>query len=266
MCYYGPCQYTSARLLTNKRFEIAYGRVEARIKVAKGTGLWSAFWMLGTNLDQVGWPQGGEIDIMENIGREPNIVHGTVHGPGYSGGSGIGGGYTLPEGIFADEFYTFTVEWEPDAIRWYIDGTQYLTVTVDDIPGGAEWVFDHPFFIIMNVAVGGYWPGYPDPTTVFPQTLQVDYVRVYQGPDTAERFDATFVDDFTGWQKVTIPFSEFERSAVQPAGAPDDGFGLDEVWGYEFGLPAGAYGTYTLDQVRLVNIASYWMYLPFVDN
>ena len=131
MCYYGPCQYTSARLLTKKRFEIAYGRVEARIKVAKGTGLWPAFWMLGTNLDQVGWPQGGEIDIMENVGRLPNQVFGTLHGPGYSGGQSYGGSYDLGMPV-GDDYHIFAVEWQPDQITWFIDGNPYFTATPSD--------------------------------------------------------------------------------------------------------------------------------------
>jgi len=116
---------------------------------------------------------------MENIGREPQLVHGTVHGPGYSGANGVGNSYPHPDGAaFADDFHVYAVEWEPEEIRWYVDDAHYGTVTVDDVPG--EWVYDHPFFIILNVAVGGHWPGYPDDTTVFPQQLRVDYVRVYE--------------------------------------------------------------------------------------
>jgi beta-glucanase (GH16 family) len=251
-CYYGPCEYTSARLISWHKAEFAYGRIEARLQVPYGQGLWPAFWTLGTDIGEVGWPQSGELDIMEHIGREPTMVYGTVHGPGYSGGAGVGAGYENPDGeAFSDDFYVFAVEWEPDEIRWYVDGVQFFAATPDDVSG--EWVFDHPFFIILNVAVGGNWPGYPDETTVFPQTMRVDYVRVYQGPDTAERFESTFVDDFDGWQEVVVPFDSFSRSANQPAGAPDDGLGLTEVWGYGFGLP---YGTHTesllLDQVRLI--------------
>nr|AQQ75061.1 GH16 CBM13 [uncultured bacterium] len=179
-CWYGRCQYTSARLLTSGTFTQAYGRFEARMKIPRGQGLWPAFWMLGDNIGSVGWPTSGEIDIMENIGREPSTVHGTIHGPGYSGGGGVGAGYTLPGGqAFADAFHTFAVDWEPNAITWSVDGIQYSRKTPADI-GGNRWVFDHPFFIIMNVAVGGAWPGSPDASTVFPQTLTVDYVRVYQ--------------------------------------------------------------------------------------
>jgi beta-glucanase (GH16 family) len=178
-CWYGTCQYTSARLLTSATFTQAYGRFEARLRIPRGQGLWPAFWMLGNNIGSVGWPNSGEIDIMENIGREPSTVHGTIHGPGYSGGSAVGAGYTLPGGqAFADAFHTFAVDWEPNAITWYVDGVQYSRKTPADL-GGDRWVFDHPFFIIMNVAVGGLWPGSPDGSTVFPQTMMIDYVRVY---------------------------------------------------------------------------------------
>ena len=173
--------YTSARLLTRNKFSQAYGRFEARIKIPSGQGIWPAFWMLGNNIDAVHWPNCGEIDIMENIGREPSIVHGTFHGPGYSGGNGIGATYTLPGGQrFSDDFHTFAVEWEPKVMRFYVDGLLYKTRTPADLPSGTSWVFDHPFFIILNVAVGGGWPGNPDATTVFPQRMLIDYVRVYQ--------------------------------------------------------------------------------------
>ena len=173
--------YTSARLLTKNNFTQAYGRFEARIKIPYGQGLWPAFWMLGDNIGTAGWPTCGEIDIMENIGKEPSTVHGTFHGPGYSGASGIGAAYALPNGQkFSDDFHTFAVEWEPNVVRFYVDGLLYKTRTPADLPIGTSWVFDHPFFIILNVAVGGYWPGNPDATTVFPQQMLVDYVRVYQ--------------------------------------------------------------------------------------
>lgn len=180
-CWYGTCRYTSGRLLTRKRFEFAYGRVEARIKLPYGQGIWPAFWMLGDNIGAIGWPHCGEIDIMENIGREPSIIHGTVHGPGYSAANGIGSACQLSgEEAFRDDFHLFGVEWQPNEIRWYMDGNQYFRLTPHDLPEGTQWVFDHPFFILLNMAVGGYWPGYPDETTVFPQVMLVDYVRVYQ--------------------------------------------------------------------------------------
>jgi len=172
--------YTSARLKTQGKFAQAYGRFEARIKIPRGQGIWPAFWMLGNDVEKVEWPQCGEIDIMENIGREPAIVHGTIHGPEYNGEHGIGSSFALPyEQRFADDFHIFAIEWEPGAIRFYVDETLYATRTPAEIPKGAKWVYDHPFFILLNVAVGGYWPGDPDASSVFPQTMLVDYVRVY---------------------------------------------------------------------------------------
>lgn len=176
-----PRDYTSARLKTLGLAQWTYGRVEARMKLPGGQGLWPAFWMMGTNIAQVDWPNCGEIDIMENIGREPSIDHGTIHGPSYSGGSGIGSAYTLPNNRrFVDDFHVFAVEWEAKVIRFYVDNTLYATRTPSELPAGANWVFDKPFFIILNVAVGGSWPGNPDSTSIFPQTMIVDYVRVYQ--------------------------------------------------------------------------------------
>jgi len=173
--------YTSARLKTLGKFSQTYGRFEARIKVPFGQGMWPAFWMLGDNIEKAQWPDCGEIDIMENIGKEPSIAHGSIHGPGYSGSDGIEARYTLPANRrFADDFHIFAVEWEPNTIRFYVDDELYVTRTPADLPAGRKWVFNHPFFLILNVAVGGGWPGNPDSTTVFPQTMLVDYVRVYQ--------------------------------------------------------------------------------------
>jgi beta-glucanase (GH16 family) len=177
----GGQQYTSARLLTQGKAAWTYGRFEARIQIPKGQGIWPAFWMLGDNIGTAGWPACGEVDIMENIGREPALIHGTMHGPGYSGGNGIGGPASLPgNAAYAAAFHVYAVEWEMNSIRWSVDGTQYFATTPASIPSGTTWVYDHPFFIIMNVAVGGGWPGNPDGTTTFPQTMVVDYVRVYQ--------------------------------------------------------------------------------------
>jgi beta-glucanase (GH16 family) len=179
-CWYGSCRYTSARLKTKDRFEQMYGRFEARIRIPRGQGIWPAFWMLGNDIDRVGWPQCGEIDVMENIGREPAVVHGTIHGPGYSGGSGIGGTYTLTTASFADDYHVFAVEWTPREVRWLVDEREYRRITPAAPPPATTWVFDHPFFMLLNVAVGGAWPGEPDASTVFPQQMLVDYVRVYQ--------------------------------------------------------------------------------------
>ncbi|MEK6398334.1 MAG: glycoside hydrolase family 16 protein [Terriglobus sp.] len=175
-----PRQYTSPRLQTKGKFSQRYGRFEARIRIPRGQGIWPAFWMLGNDIDTVGWPKAGEIDIMENVGKEPGKVHGSLHGPRYSGGDPLTGAYTLPDGkALADQFHVYAVEWEPDAIRFYIDNHLYETQTPDSIPEHKKWVFNHPFFLLLNCAVGGKWPGNPDDTTTFPQQMLVDYVRVY---------------------------------------------------------------------------------------
>jgi beta-glucanase (GH16 family) len=181
-CWYGKCLYTSARLKTQGLYAQRYGRFEARIRIPRGQGMWPAFWMLGRDIPQVGWPKSGEIDIMENIGREPEIVHATLHGPGYSGAEGIGRADTLTDGDYADDFHIYSVSWRPDEIRWYVDGRQYHRMTPADLPAGTKWVFDHPFFLIINAAAGGGWPGDPDESTTFPQQMVVDYVRAYREP------------------------------------------------------------------------------------
>ena len=181
-------QYTSGRILTQNKFYQAYGRFEARIKIPYGQGLWPAFWLLGENIATVSWPACGEVDIMENIGKEPNIVHGSVHGPNYTGGTGMSAPYSLSAGQrFADDFHLYAIEWETGVVRFYVDDQLYETVTPANLPTGATWVFDHPFFVLLNVAVGGptSWPGAPDATTQFPQQMLVDYVRVYQRATTA---------------------------------------------------------------------------------
>jgi beta-glucanase (GH16 family) len=170
--------FTSARLKTQGRFTAQYGHLEARIKLPAGRGIWPAFWMLGSNISSAGWPQCGEIDVMENIGSEPSVNHGSVHGPGYSGGHSITARYVLPGNArFSDDFHTFAIDWTPDTIVFSVDGTSYQTVTRANLPAGTQWVFDSPFFLLLNVAVGGTFPGSPDGTTVFPQEMVVDYVR-----------------------------------------------------------------------------------------
>jgi beta-glucanase (GH16 family) len=173
--------YTSARLKTQGKFMQAYGRFEARIKIPRGQGIWPAFWMLGDDIEKAEWPACGEIDIMENIGRESELIHGTIHGPGYSGEHGLGAPFRLASGEkYADDFHVYAVEWEPDVIRFYVDDHLYETRTPSDLPKQAKWVYNHPFFLLLNVAVGGSWPGNPDASTFFPQTMLVDYVRVYR--------------------------------------------------------------------------------------
>jgi beta-glucanase (GH16 family) len=248
MCYYGPCEYTSARLLTKNRFEVAYGRVEARVKVPRGAGLWPAFWMLGTDIDQVGWPQTGEIDIMEYVGRQPNQIFGTLHGPGYSGGQSYGGYFDLGKPV-ADDFHVFAIEWQPDRIVWYLDGLEYFSATPNDaFMQGKQWVFNHPFFLLLNVAVGGNFGGAVGPDTTFPQTTLVDYVRLYQAKPQTTAYRALFRDDFTGWKQISIPFSAF----VGPEDKPLD---LSAVQSIQMKIPGGTRGPVLLDQVR-VNCAS----------
>jgi beta-glucanase (GH16 family) len=251
-CYYGPCQFTSARLISQHKAEFAYGRIETRIKVPAGAGLWPAFWSLGTNIGDVGWPQTGEIDIMEFVGRVPNEIFGTIHGPGYSGGASFGDTHDFGAPV-SDSFHTFAIEWQPDRIDWFVDGILYHSATPANVAPN-QWVFNHPFFLILNLAIGGNFGGPVDPNIVFPQSMLVDYVRVYQGPDTAERFETSFVDDTPGWKQVSLPFTDFTRSRWQPKGAPNDGLTLSQVWGYGLVLPPSGLdtGSLLLDEVRLI--------------
>ena len=172
--------YTSGRINTAGKFAQAYGRFEARIQIAEGQGLWPAFWTLGDNIGSAGWPSCGELDIQETVDAKPTVNHGSAHGPGYSGGNPLTGTYTLPAGALSDGYHLYAIEWEPNVVRWYVDDVLYETRTPADVPPGDVWVYDHPFFVILNLAVGGNFPGAPDGTTVFPATTKVDYVRVYR--------------------------------------------------------------------------------------
>jgi beta-glucanase (GH16 family) len=197
--------YTSARLKTQGLFSQAYGRFEARIKLPAGPGIWPAFWLLGDDIATVGWPKCGEIDIMENIGKEPGTNHGSLHGLSSTNPTAdLTATFTLPAvrnnfypstdiaiesgppvgksrtARLSDDFHLYAIEWEPQSVRFYLDSQIYATFTSAEWPAGGTWVFDHPFFIILNVAVGGNWPGPPDSTTKLPQKMLVDYVRVYK--------------------------------------------------------------------------------------
>jgi uncharacterized protein (TIGR03437 family) len=187
--------YTSARLQTGgpgasthtTDLSWQYGRIQARIKLPFGKGVWPAFWMLGENIGSVGWPTCGEVDIMENFGTFHNnasINNGTAHGPGYSADNGIGKSYTLPFGeTFADDYHVYAIEWSPDSIEWFVDGDSYHKVTPASLPAGRQWVFNNRFFILLNLAIGGTttFLGKPDPSVPFPpQDMLVDYVRVYE--------------------------------------------------------------------------------------
>lgn len=170
--------FTSARVKTQGLFSQQYGRFEARLKTPYGPGLWPAFWMLGNNIKTVGWPQCGEIDIMELRGQQPESIHGSIHGPGYSGGNPVTKSYSLNNARFDTEFNIFAIEWDEDKIDFFVNDYLYQRITTEDVPG--EWVYDQPFFILLNVAVGGNYVGFPLPQTPFPQQMTIDYVRVYQ--------------------------------------------------------------------------------------
>ena len=190
---------------------------------------------------------------MEYVSRIADEIFGTLHGPGYSGGVSYGKTIHVPN-VTAD-FHTYSVEWTENHVVWYVDGVKYHEArNTDAFLAGKEWVYNHPFFVLLNVAIGGNFGGTISDQLTFPQNTLVDYVRVYQAADTAERFQASFVDNFTGWKRISVPFSNFTRSAVQPAGAPNDGLTLSAVNGYGFRLPQGASGTAYLDQVRLVDL------------
>lgn len=178
---FGGSAFTSARIKTAGLFSQAYGRFEARIKTPWGPGIWPAFWLLGSNVDAVGWPNCGEIDIMELRGQKPNIINGTVHGPGYSGGASITKSFAFENARFDDDFHLFAVEWGKDYVDFFVDNTLYQEITPANVTG--NWVFDHPFYIIMNVAVGGNYLGFPTNQTPFPQTMYVDFVKVYKQAD-----------------------------------------------------------------------------------
>jgi hypothetical protein len=251
LCYYGaPCEYSSARIITAGNLEVTYGRIEARIKIPYGQGLWPAFWMLGNDIFTVGWPESGEIDIMENVGREPDRVHGTVHGPGYSGGSGIGGGVRHPDGgRFADDFHVYAIDWYPDRIVWSLDGVPYSTVT--------------PARPAARRALGVRPPELPHPQRRRGRALarlprRHDHLPAGDGDRLRARLPGAghrralrghFRDDTAGWTRVRLPFSAFERAAAQPDGAPEGAFDGSELWGVAIEIGGGA-GSAMIDEVR----------------
>lgn len=170
--------FTSARVKTQNKFTQAYGKFEARLKTPYGPGVWPAFWMLGANVGEVGWPQCGEIDIMEMRGQAPSVIHGTIHGPGYSAGNAVSSSFTLENSRFDLDYHIFAVEWTEDRLDFFCDGYLYKRITKKDVPG--QWVYDHPFYLMLNIAVGGTFAGFPTDQTPFPQKMTIDYVRVYQ--------------------------------------------------------------------------------------
>jgi beta-glucanase (GH16 family) len=178
-CYYGPCKYTSAKITTRGKMLASPGRVEARIKLSSGQGLWPAFWMLGQGSPATPWPDCGEIDIMENKGSQPSTTSSALHGPGYSGATPFAHSHDLSSGKLADDFHTFAVEWDSVHVRWFVDDTAHYGVTRDAIARYGRSVINQPFFVILNLAVGGHFDGDPQSDTIFPATMLVDYVRVY---------------------------------------------------------------------------------------
>ncbi len=174
---YGGCGYTSARLVSKDRMSFRYGLVQARIKIPRTRGIWPAFWMLGQDIGESGWPGCGEIDVMEHFGTAPAAVHGTVHGPGFSGPAGITGSWKGGSSLGRD-YHVYSVNWEPGRIRWYVNDELYHAVTPADVNGN-PWVFDHDFFLLVNMAVGGTASVRPDSSDTFPQAMLIDYIRIY---------------------------------------------------------------------------------------
>jgi beta-glucanase (GH16 family) len=178
-CSYGPCLYTSARITTRGKLVVAPGRVEARIKLPAGQGLWPAFWMLGHNSPAVPWPACGELDIMENKGSQPATTSSAVHGPGYSGETPFAHANSLAHGVLADDFHIFAVEWDSLGVRFFVDGIAHYGITRTAVEHYGPSILDQPFFLMLNLAVGGHFDGDPQSDAIFPATMLVDYVRVY---------------------------------------------------------------------------------------
>lgn len=177
----GAHGYTSARLESRGKYSFTYGRLEARMKIPAGKGLWTAFWAMGDDVTSVGWPNAGEIDVVETIGSEPNTAYAHIHGPvGTTQTEYSWGKATTSPASLANDFHTYGVIWSPGQVQWTLDGVVYATVKSSDLQSGQRWVYDHPFHILLNLSVGGAWPGYPDASTPFPGKLLVDWVRVYQ--------------------------------------------------------------------------------------
>jgi beta-glucanase (GH16 family) len=179
---YGGFDYTSGRIHTRDKAVVGFGRVEARLKMPFGAGLWPAFWLLGTDFPTIGWPACGEIDIMELDGAYPLELHGTVHGPGYSGGSGVGSVWSSPQPLTSD-FHVYAVDIEPDRLSFWIDDVLTQVLTPEDLPSGTTWVFNGQFFVLLNLAIGGHFVDSPDFTTQFPATYLIDYVRYMESVD-----------------------------------------------------------------------------------
>ena len=179
-CFYGACRYTSAKITTRSTFKAGPGRVEARIKIPTGQGLWPGFWMLGEKHPATPWPDCGELDIMENKGSQPSVTSSAVHGPGYAGGNSFNHAWPLGAGRYSDDFHTFAVEWDSAGVAFYVDSTLHYLVTRTTVEGAGKYVLDQPFYLIINLAVGGHFDGDPASDAIFPATMLVDYVRAYR--------------------------------------------------------------------------------------
>jgi len=175
-CYYGPCRYTSAKITTRDKVSVSPGRVEARIKLSAGQGLWPAFWMLGDDIGRVGWPACGELDILENRGSQPSVTSSAVHGPGYSGNTP----FAHPQATTATDFHLYAVEWDSQSIRFFVDDVLHYVVSRAAVQQRGNWVFDQAFYVLLNQAVGGHFDGDPQSDSILPATMLVDYVRVFK--------------------------------------------------------------------------------------
>ena len=259
----GTRDYTSARLRTLNKGDWLYGRMEGRMKLPTGQGSWPAFWMLPTDWAYGGWAASGEIDIMELVGHEPSTVHGTLHyGGEWPQNTYSGEGYSI-NGSFADDFHVFAVEWDPGEIRWYVDGVHYQTQTNWYSSAGAYPApFNQRFHIILNVAVGGNWPGNPDATTFFPQLMEVDYVRVYQRAESARDTDLTLTVDTNCMTEVAGPAAQVALTGPW-AGNWDPGQAItaidngDGTWSVTMNMP-----TSNLEYLWIVN----GIYENLIDN
>jgi beta-glucanase (GH16 family) len=223
-------QWTSARLLTHNKFTFTYGRAEARIKLPFGAGIWPAFWALGDNISSVGWPASGELDMMENVPQlGPDTIRSSLHGPGYNGGNSLHGDYKFPAGGRVDtDFHLYGVIWTPDLVQYYVDDDThpFVSFTPADMPANADsvWAFgEHPFFLLLNLAIGGDWPAPPDASTPSPANMYVDYVRVYQGfPPFPKNLTAQAAGD--GIVNLTWNATGAEGATYSVYGSANNGF------------------------------------------
>jgi beta-glucanase (GH16 family) len=269
---YGTYNYTSTRMITQDKFEFTYGRVEIRAKLPEGQGIWPAIWMLGADIAENPWPDCGEIDIMELVGYEPSTVHGTIHGSGPSKGSA----YTLEEGKFSDDFHEFALEWDEDEIEWYVDDTLYHVANAAEV--GSTWVFDHPFFLILNIAVGGNWPGNPDASTRFPQTMEIDYIKIFEDINSEsingqEVWNSEYEDNYDGNHSSEEPNATSVKAGVIVNGSFDneiaDKLGVLGNW-YVWSGEGGAVSDYGVEdgefKIDVTALGGQTWAIQFVQN